>query len=491
MNGRRRALGALLFATALSLLGAAGAQATSLQAVGNFDEPMYLTSAPAEPNRLFVVERAGRIREVRNGQATLFADVSSVVSCCDQDRGLQSIAIAPDFAQTGRLYLDYTDAAGNLVIAELRASGGSAPLGSLRAVLTIPYEADAYHYGGQIDFGPEGNLYVSTGDGGHGGLGDEHHNAQNPSSLLGKILRIDPRQSGVLPYSVPAGNPFAAAAAPYDTIWSLGLRNPYRFSFDAASGSIAITDVGEEVSEEVDLMPVGASAGANFGWNCVEGTLPGPATDPQCATPPAAGFVVPSFSYGHKNTGGAYGCAVIGGYVVRDRSLGDLYGRYVYADFCTAAVRSFLPANPAGTDRSEGLTVGEATSFGVDSCGRLYVVARSGAVSRLLGTSASSCLLAAQVRIKAAKRKVRRGARALITVRVTPCGDHAGERVVLYRGKKRFGSRRLNATCSARFRPLIRSRGNFRVKVGADATYEAASSRRLTITVVKPRPQRR
>ena len=209
------------------------------------------------------------------------------------------------------------------------------------------------------------------------------------------MLRIDPRQSGALPYTVPSGNPFPNAAAPYDTIWSNGLRNPYRFSFDPPSGSIVIPDVGELEREEVDMLPVAASAGANFGWNCREGNLLGPATDPQCATPPAAGYVGPVFEYGHEDpkNGGAWGCAIIGGFVVRDESVPDLYGRFVYADFCTAQMRSFNPANPYATDRAEGLLVPEATSFGEDSCGRVYTLSKAGTVSRITGPTPAKCKL--------------------------------------------------------------------------------------------------
>jgi glucose/arabinose dehydrogenase len=477
----------LLGALALLLtgaLGAAGAQAASLQPVGTFDEPVYVTSAPSEPNRLFVAERSGRVMQVRNGVVSTFADARPVVDCCVGDRGLNSIAIAPDFASSGRFYLHYSDAAGNIVIGEMRASGGTAPLSSLRAVMTIPFEPNAYHYGGQIEFGPEGALYIATGDGGFGGLGDEHHNGQNLGSLLGKILRIDPLPNGAAPYSVPAGNPFPGAPAPYDTIWAYGLRNPWRFSFDPLSAHLVIADVGEEIREEVNALPLFVSAGVNFGWNCLEGREPGPATDPECALIKGP-LVPPIFEYGHKQSSGAWGCAVIGGYVVRDPSLGDLNGRYIYADFCTAAIRSFSLSNPAASDRSEGLTVGEVTSFGRDSCGRIYVVARSGAVSRLVGSSAQPCLLGSRLKLQAAKRRVKRGAPAKLTVWVAPCEGRQGEKVTLYRGKRKIGTKALNKGCSARFHPRIGKRGAYRVRIGADPTYDSATSRRLVIAPLR------
>ena len=487
MGSRRNAVLIACGCIALSLLGAAGARGAALQPIGTFTEPMYVTSPPAEPERLIVAERSGWIKQIENGKASTLVDLRAVVDCCVEDRGLQSIAVAPDFATSGRVYLDYTDAAGKIVIAEIRVVGRTASPSTLRTVLTVPYQPDANHYGGQLQFGPEGDLFIATGDGGHGGGGDEHHNAQSLGTLLGKMLRIDPAPAGATPYTVPAGNPFAAAPAPFDTIWSTGLRNHYRFSFDPSSGEIVIPDVGEDLREEVDTLPLAASRGANFGWNCMEGSLPGPATDPECATPPAGGYVGPVFEYGHKDPGGgaAWGCAIIGGFVVRDRSVADLDGRFVYADFCTAEVRSFSPANPAGTDRSTGLSVGEVTSFGEDSCGRVYVLSRAGSVSRLVGSAAAKCtrLRNSHVSIKAAATKVARGARALLVARVRPCGERRGERVAFYRGAVKVGSPRLNRNCVARLRPRVVRAAGFRAKVAVDATHRAAVSRTLRISV--------
>jgi hypothetical protein len=466
---------------AAALSAPSGAGAVSLKSIGTFTEPMYVTSPPAEPNRVLVAERSGRIVQMFGIHKYVFADLRPVVDCCFEDRGLQSIALAPDFARSGRFYLDYTNEAGNIEIAEMRAKGRTAPRSGLRVLLTIPYEPYANHYGGQLQFGPEGDLFVSTGDGGIGFLGDEHHNAQDLGRLQGKLLRIDPLPAGALPYTVPADNPFASAPAPFDTIWAYGLRNPYRFSIDLKSRRIALPDVGEAQREEVDLLALSASRGADFGWNCREGGIPGPATDPRCATPPATGFVDPVFEYPHTQTGGAWGCAIIGGYIVRDRSLGNLYGRYLYADFCTAAVRSFAPAHPAATDRSENLTVGETTSFGEDSCGRVYIASRAGQVSRFVGAHPNPCLLAAKVSIAARSTSVPQGARAAITVKVSPCADRRGEVVSLFSGPKQVGKGRLGRTCSARFHPRVRASSSFRAKVGADGTYRAAASRRLLI----------
>ena len=271
-------------ALAAFLLGAGAADAASLQPIGQFDQPIYLTSDPGNGNRLFVVERAGRIIQAKNGATSTFADISSVVRCCDGERGLLSIALAPDFDSSGRLYVAYTgkEEPGELHVAELRASGGSAPASTLRDVLTIPHPEESNHNGGQLQFGPEGLLYISTGDG--GGANDEHENAQNLESGLGKILRINPLPSGVLPFTVPADNPFTTTPGDFQPIWSYGLRNPFRFSFDRSRGDLTIGDVGQNAREEVDYAPFPSLGnGANYGWNCREGTIAGPGTDPGCA----------------------------------------------------------------------------------------------------------------------------------------------------------------------------------------------------------------
>ena len=468
------------------LLGAASAKAATLQPLGNFNQPIYVSSDPGNPERLFVVEREGKIEQVQAGVESTFADITTAVGCggaCSGERGLLSIALAPDFDSSGRLYLDYAnDVDGTIHVAELRASGASAPTASLRDVLSIPHGEESNHNGGQLQFGPDGYLYISTGDG--GGADDQHHNAQNLNSLLGKILRIDPSPGGPLPYAVPRGNPFPGALAPANTIWAYGLRNPFRFSFDRSGGGMVIGDVGQKAREEVDYAPPGSPAGANYGWNCREGLIEGPATDSGCAGSKASDFAGPVFDYPHKDPGGgaAFGCAIIGGYVVRDPALGDLDGRYLYGDLCSGEIRSLDLAAPFASDRSEHLAVGGLNSFGEDSCGRLYTVSGSGQVARLVGAQPSVCSLARSVTgIKALSRRVKRGKRALITAYVSPCAGRRGEAISLYRGRHRVAVRHLNLVCSARFRPRIGRRSGFRAKIGADASFEASASRRLTI----------
>lgn len=487
----------LLAAIAISacLAGAASAQALTLQPVGTFDEPIFVTSDPGNPNRLFVVERAGRVVESEAGTSSVLADIRSTVGCggeCSGERGLLSIALAPDFDSSGRIFLFYAEdqGAGAIHIAEMKASGSFAPSSSLRNVLTIPHPEDSNHYGGQLQFGPEGDLFISTGDG--GGADDEHENAQNLGSLLGKILRIDPDPSGVLPYTVPAGNPFVEDGEARPEIWSYGLRNPFRFSFDRAGGALTIGDVGQDRREEVDYAPSpGRGAGDDFGWNCREGFLPGPApAESGCASAPA--LTEPIFDYPHEAESGAT-CegAIIGGYVARGPGLGSAYGRYVYGDYCRGKIRSLLPTLPlASDDRSENLTVANLRSFGEDSCGRLYAVSGNGPVYRIAGPEQASCpsasassLAPSFIGIRATSRRVLRNRRVLVSVWVNPCANRHGDPVSLWRGGRRLGTRHLDRVCSARFRPRIAHRWRFFATVRPDERYEGATSRRLTIKV--------
>jgi hypothetical protein len=494
----------VLGVTLLCLLAPASGVAATLQPIGKFEGPIYVTSDPGNPDRLFVVERPGRIKAVEGGSVTTFADLRSVIGCtgaaCAGERGLLSIALAPDFDSSGRLYVDYAqNATGAIHVAELNGSGGSA-LGAVpRDVLVIPHAEESNHNGGQLQFGPEGNLFISTGDGGGGN--DVHENAQNVERLLGKILRIDPRPSGVLPYTVPASNPFVGKAGA-DEVWSYGLRNPFRFSFDRQSGAIVIGDVGQDAREEVDYAAApGLGGGANYGWNCREGFLAGPAGDPQCPSPTSP-FVDPIFDYEHTTPKTV--CAITGGYVVRDPGLGELLGRYLYGDYCTGELRSV--SVPAGTgDRSEGIDVPNLVSFGEDSCGRLYTVSELGEVSRIVSgavpasAGSVSCISGQQppppkplnpsfAGIRALRRVVERGDKALITAFVSPCAGRKGEPIKLFRNRSHVATRHLDRACTARFRQRIGRTWRFSVSIAADHAYVAASSRKLK---VRPMPRHR
>lgn len=467
----------------LTGLWCASAQALSLQSIGSFEKPIYVTSAPNNPDRLFVVERKGRVIEVENGARTVFADLSSKVSIeTGSEGGLLSIALSPDFQTSGRLFVYYTgkeQTPAEIHIGEMVAGNGAAPLSSLRNLVTISHPKQKNHYGGQLQFGPEGRLFAGTGDG--GGSDDQEQNAQNPSSLLGKLLRIDPDG----PISTPE-------------IWSLGLRNPFRFSFDRLTGALLIGDVGQDEREEVDYTPAPAlGKGANYGWNCREGFLTGTVTpEPGCAS--AGPFTDPIFDYPHSDPGGgkAHGCAIIGGYVARGPGYGDAYGRYLYGDNCGGEIRSLLPALPfASGDRSEGIAVEFLDSFGEDSCGRLYAVSETGPVYRIVGPNTAICptttappLNPSFVGIRGISRHVVRNRRTLITAWVSPCDGRRGAPVTLWRGRQRIGTRHLDRACTTRFRPKISRRSKFRAAVKADATYVAATSRKLTI---KPRRRAR
>lgn len=479
------------FATAVVALvclcatSAASASAASLQPIGNFEAPVYVTSDPGNPERLFVVERPGLIVEVQNGSVSTFADLRPLISM-GEEGGLLSIALAPDFDSSGRLYVYYTGTVkpGEIHVAELRASGNTAPLVTLRQLLEIEHPNHTNHYGGQLQFGPEGMLFASTGDG--GGSNDQEENAQNLHTGLGKLLRIDPNPGALLPYTIPAGNPFAGVAGDFEPIWSYGLRNPFRFSFDRSTGAIYIGDVGQGAREEVDSAAApGLGGGANYGWNCREGTIAGPGIDPGCEGKTAADFVEPIFDYGHEGER----CAIIGGYIVRDPGLPGLFGRYLYGDLCNGELRTFDPSAPYATDRSEALTVPNLNSFGQDSCGRLYAISGNGAVSRLVGSAATDCSeptephAASFVGIKSHGRRIRRNHKALITAWVSPCAGRKGEPVKLWQGSRHLATRRLDRVCSVRFRPRIRRPVSFRATIAEDSRYLAANSRKLRIKI--------
>jgi glucose/arabinose dehydrogenase len=381
---RVQTIAAVGCAAALSL--SAGAGAATLEPVGSFDRPVFVTSEPADPNALLIVQQSGQVILAQGGARTTVLDLTDpdpdlVVSGGEQ--GLLSVAAAPDYAISGHLYVYYTRAgSGDVQIDEFTVVGDRAPLSSRRPVLTIPHRAASNHNGGQLQFGTDGYLYIGTGDG--GGAGDPGENAQSLASRLGKILRIDPRSSAAGPYAIPAGNPFAdGAGGNADEIWSWGLRNPWRFSFDRLGGDLLIGDVGQNEWEELDFDPAPrAGRGVNFGWDCREGRHGFEASG--CG----AGLTDPMLEYPHS--GGE--AAVTGGYVVRDRSVADLYGRYLYADAYGAEIRSLLPALPnAADDRPTGLRVQGPVSFGEDSCGRVYVVSLLGEVSRLAGDSPAVC----------------------------------------------------------------------------------------------------
>jgi glucose/arabinose dehydrogenase len=353
-----------------------GAGGVRLERLGDFDQPLYVAQAPGDSHHLFVVEQTGRVRVLTDGtpEDSPFLDLTGQVSCCGE-QGLLSIAFAPDYAESGLAYVDYTDRAGDTRVVEYRRSS-SDPLAldpsSARVVLRVD-QPFPNHNGGLVLFGPDDLLYVGLGDG--GSEGDPDRVGQDLGTLLGKILRIDPRARGARPYSVPVSNPFVGRPGARPEIYSYGLRNPWRFSFDRLTGALSIGDVGQSRFEEVDLVPRGAGRGANFGWSAYEGFAR--FNDDQTA--PDA--IPPVLAYSHDA-----GCSVTGGYVVRDRALRSLYGRYLYGDFCSGELRSFpaVPGRRATDDRALGVEVPSLSSFGEDAAGHVYATSLDGPVYRLV-----------------------------------------------------------------------------------------------------------
>jgi glucose/arabinose dehydrogenase len=343
--------------------------------VGSFEQPVYVTGAPGDPSRVLVVQRAGQIALLLGGhaQARPFLDVSSSVYTQGGDEeGLLGLAFPADYARSGLFYVDYTVAGGDIEVVQYRRSASSANLAdaaSARLVLRIPHHEFSNHNGGQMAFGPEGDLYIGIGDG--GSEGDPHNNGQSTDTLLGKILRIAPSAAGG--YTIPSGNPFAGQTGKRAEIWAYGLRNPWRFSFDRSSGDMIVGDVGQDEQEEVDFIPAHTGAGANYGWSVWEGTRrnkPGR----------APGAVPPTLTVSHSS---GY-CAIIGGYVVRDRSLPSLYGRYLFGDFCRPQIESVkLSRGHASGLRATGLNVSATSSLGQDASGHIYITSLDGPVYRV------------------------------------------------------------------------------------------------------------
>ena len=347
----------------------------ALERVGRFARPLSVAQPRDDPDRLFVVEKGGRVRVVRRGMVlrTPFLSLRGRVSTLTE-QGLLGLAFAPSYVRTGLLYVAFTDRRGDLRVEEWRRSARSPDRvrrTSRRLVLRVPQPAPT-HNGGHLVFGPDGLLYIGVGDG--GGPGDPRRKAQNRASLLGKILRIDPRRDGRRRYHVPTTNPFVRVRGARDEVYALGLRNPWRFSFDRLTGALLIGDVGQESFEELDYRPRDRSAGSNFGWSAFEGNRR------FNRRVRARRHVPPIHTYARDR-----GCSVIGGYVVRDPALRGLQGRDLYGDFCNGELRSLVPRAPRSRDvRGERVEIPQLSSFGEDAAGHVYVVSLGGLVHRLV-----------------------------------------------------------------------------------------------------------
>ena len=388
MNIRRAALALLLVAAASCSKdeknkspvlppSPSGYQAVLVQS--GLSQPVFVTAPPGDTTRLFIVEKTGTIRILRAGSLLPrpFLNVSSRVST-GSEQGLLGLAFHPSYATNGRFYIDYTDGSGDTRLVEFLVSANPDSASATEKEILFVDQPYPNHNGGNLVFGPDGKLYFGLGDGGSGG--DPQGNGQNLGALLGKILRLD--VDGGSPYAVPSDNPFVGRAGARGEIWSYGLRNPWRFSFDAETGDMMIADVGQDSWEEVDYEPAGQS-GRNYGWNRMEGTHcfpPGSACNP-------SGLTLPVTEYSHSA-----GCSVTGGYVYRGTDLPELRGTYFYGDYCTGIVRSLrIMMGHASQEldwtsalrTSAGGPMDGLSSFGVDARGELYMVLLGGEIYRL------------------------------------------------------------------------------------------------------------
>lgn len=338
-----------------------------LTQVAEVTQPVDMAARPGD-DALYVVEKVGRVRAIRGGalDGTPVLDLTGQVST-GSEQGLLGITFAPD---GGHLYVNYTDTDGDTRIVEYAFAGGRADPSTRRELLEIdqPY---ANHNGGHLSFGPDGRLWIGTGDGGSGN--DPEDRAQDLGELLGKMLRIDPAPSAGRQYTIPPDNPFVAQGGARGEIWSLGLRNPWRFSFDRETGDLWIGDVGQNAVEEVDFAAASSGGGENYGWPGMEGTRSNKGGRP-------SGAVDPILDYRQSDGG----CSIVGGYVYRGTRIPALAGAYLYGDYCAGDVLALRQAGGAVTEEADlGLAVESLSSFGQDGAGELYALSLDGGVYRI------------------------------------------------------------------------------------------------------------
>lgn len=330
--------------------------------VSGLSSPTHIANAGDGSNRLFVVEQQGRIIIVKDNLPLTrpFLDIVGRVSCCGE-RGLLSVAFPPGYAAKRYFYVNYTDIAGDTVVARYRVSANPdiADPGSEEILLTVD-QPFANHNGGQLAFGPDGYLYIGMGDGGSGG--DPFENGQKPGTLLGKILRIDV-ESGRSPYGIPYDNPYLTNPNYRPEIWAIGLRNPWRFSFDRKTGDLYLADVGQDLYEEVHFQPAVSRGGENYGWNIMEGAHCF-SSDPCDKT----GLVMPVAEYDHSK-----GCSITGGMVYRGREFPVMQGVYFYGDYCSGRIWGL---RRSGTSWDEGELMDSThkiSTFGEGEDGTIYI----------------------------------------------------------------------------------------------------------------------
>ena len=467
---------------------------TATPVADGFSAPVAVTGAPEDPHRLYVVERGGAIHVIRDGArvGAPFLDITADVRS-GGEQGLLSLAFAPDYPASGKFYVYYTaprpgDANGSIVTIEeftRSADPDRADPATRRTLFRIDHPTNGNHNGGQLMFGPDGFLYVTTGDGGAGN--DPPNNAQNLNSLLGKVLRVDPR--GGTPYVIPAGNPFAGAGdARADEIWAYGLRNPFRASFDRQTGDLTIADVGQNRAEEVDFSPRGTDIGGNYGWRCFEGFQ---RTANACDASQLAGAIEPALEQ-DRSTGF---CAIIGGYVVRDPALSDAVGRYVYGDNCQPQIRSAVLQKPrAADDKQLGVSVNGLSSFGEDSCGHVYMTALGGRVFRLDGDSppmpcpepAAPDTGPPTVRLSRARaqRALRQKGFVVAVTCNEPCGFSASGRMRVSGSRTRYVLRRVSKLAPAGRRVRVRLALSRRGTAALRRTLARRGRASVTVTIL-------
>ncbi|MFN2587776.1 MAG: sorbosone dehydrogenase family protein [Actinomycetota bacterium] len=331
--------------------------------VATLEQPLAM-AVRTDERALYFAQKTGRVVAVRNGEVAPrpVVDLTGEVSQ-GGEQGLLGIAFSPD---GDYLYTNHTDLEGDTRVTEWVMGGGVAR--SRREVLLVE-QPFGNHNGGHLAFGPDGYLYVGLGDG--GGAGDPFGNAQSLDSLLGKMLRIDPRPSGGRAYGVPPDNPFAGRQGARHEIWSFGLRNPWRYSFDRATGDLWLGDVGQDAREEIDRQPADSPGGENYGWDRVEGTLPFEGAEPPALTPPV-------FEYSSDPV-----ASVVGGYVYRGSAIPSLRGAYLFGDFFDPELRVLRMAGGEARVNALGVRVENLASFGEDANGELYALSLSGPVFRL------------------------------------------------------------------------------------------------------------
>ncbi len=335
-----------------------------------FQQPLFLTHAGDGSGRRFVVEKGGLIRIIKGDEVlpTPFLDLTSRVRASGSEQGLLGLAFHPRYVENGRFFVGYTDTAGRNTVERFQVSAANPDEGDLSTgvVLLAIDDPAQNHNGGKVEFGPDGYLWVGTGDG--GGSGDRYGNGQNKQTLLGKMLRLD--VDSAEPYGIPTDNPYVGNAEYRPEIWAMGLRNPWRYSFDRATGDLWIADVGQNAYEEINLTPAGTPGGLNYGWPLMEGKHCFPAS----ASCNPAPYVQPVAEYGRDG-----GCSVTGGYVYRGSAHPSLDGLYVFGDFCTGRIWSLDSADGVTWRMTEQLKDSiQISSFGQDEAGEMYVTTFSG-----------------------------------------------------------------------------------------------------------------